>query len=59
MLPMSLAKMPGKSSNPINVCLFGTYAVVLDPNPRPDLIQYRGSEAEATEDGFPGIFWLH
>jgi hypothetical protein len=59
MPPMPLAKMPGKSFNPIDVCLYGTYAVVLDPNPRPDLIQNRGSEAEATEDGFSDLFGPH
>jgi hypothetical protein len=39
MPPMSLAKMPGKSFNPIDAYLFGTYAVVLDANPRPELVQ--------------------
>ena len=36
---MALAKMRDKSFNPIDVCLPGTQAIVLDANPAPDLIE--------------------
>jgi hypothetical protein len=36
---VSLAKMPDKSFNPIQICLLGTQTVVLEPDLPPYLIQ--------------------
>ena len=38
----TLAIMPNKLSNPFHVSLLGTDAVMLEPNPRPDLFEKPG-----------------